>query len=158
MTTRSIATDSLNLSFTLIIMKLRHILFLAISALLFSACDSNPAWDGPKPTTKTDKLAAETCKCIYEMAGKEPGWDLPAILEAVQSIRKSNKGDFHDAVMSSENPAILKAMEGEEDFSIQMDDCECMVPTQDGLLEQGVPFEEMMAKVDLHCLLGAFYN
>jgi hypothetical protein len=139
-------------------MKLRHFIFLAATALVFTACNSNPAWDGPKPNGKVDKLAAETCSCVYDMMGAESGWDLPAILEEIKSIRKKTTGDLQAAVMASENPAITKAMQGEEDFSIKLDDCECMKPVQDGLLEQGVAFEEMMAKLDMHCLLGAFYN
>jgi hypothetical protein len=139
-------------------MKLRPLFFLFVLALLVSACDSNPAWDGPSPTGKADKLAAETCKCLYTMVGEEAGWDRDAILEAVKAIRKKTKGDLQMEVLASEDASIQKALSGEEDFSLKMDECDCMKPVQDGLLEQGVSFEEMMAKVDLHCLLGAFYN
>jgi hypothetical protein len=139
-------------------MKLRPLIFLPLLALLVTACDSNPAWDGPKPTAKADVLAADACKCLYQMIGEEPGWDLDAIMEEVKAIRKKTKGDLQMAVLSSEHPKVIAALDGEEDFSIKMDDCECMQPVQDGLLEQGVAFEEMMARLDLHCLLGAFYN
>lgn len=139
-------------------MKLRHLALLLTLAIAVTACDSNPAWDGPKPTDKTEKLAAETCKCLYTMAGSEAGWDRDAIMDAVKAIRKKATGDLQMMVLSSDNAAIQKALAGEEDFSLKMDDCECMKPVQDGLLEQGVAFEDMMAKLDMHCLLGAFYN
>jgi hypothetical protein len=139
-------------------MKLRHIILLLTLAITVTACDSNPAWVGPKPVDKSDKLAAETCKCLYTMMGEEPGWDLEAILEAVKEIRKASPANTQEMVLASENAAIAKAMDGEEDFSLKMDDCECMKPVQDGLLEQGVSFEEMMARLDMHCILGAFYN
>jgi len=139
-------------------MKKRPYFLLLILALALTACDSNPAWDGPKPKSKADKLASETCKCVYEMMGTEPGWKLDEIMTAVKAIRKKTKGDLQMAVLESENPAIGTALDGEEDFSIKLDDCECMKPVQDGLLEQGVAFEEMMSKLDMHCLLGAFYN
>lgn len=126
--------------------------------LMLSACDSNPAWDGHKPKEKAERLAAGTCKCLYEMAGKEPGWELSKIMDEVEAIHKKVKGNIQMAVLGSSNPAIVKALEGEEDFSLKMDDCECMKPIQDGLLEQGVSFEAMMEQLDQHCLLGAFYN
>lgn len=139
-------------------MKLRPFLFLPLLALLLTACNSNPAWSGPNPTAKADVLAAETCKCLYEMGGEEASWDLDAIMKEVKAIRKKTKGDLQMAILETENPQVLKALMGEEDFSMKMDDCECMKPIQDGLLEQGVSFEEMMARLDLNCLLGAFYN
>lgn len=139
-------------------MKLRSFIFLASIALLLTACDSNPAWDGPKPKSKAEKLAAETCKCVYQMVGEEQGWDLEAIMEEVKLLREKTKGDLQQAVLESENAAVVAALKGEEDFSMKMDDCECMKPVQDGLLEQGVAFEEMMSRLDMHCLLGAFYN
>jgi hypothetical protein len=135
-----------------------YIILLLLACLLFAACDSNPAWVGSKPKEKADKLAAETCKCLYDMVGSEAGWDRDAILEEVKKIRKGTKRNLQEAVLESENPAVVKALSGEESFSMKMDECECMEPVQDGLLEQGVSFEEMMGRVDVYCLLGAFYN
>jgi hypothetical protein len=135
-----------------------HLVLFLLGCLFFAACDSNPAWVGPKGEGKADKLAAETCKCLYEMVGSEAGWDRDAILEEVKKIRKGTKRNLQDAVLESENPAVVKALSGEEDFSMKMDECECMEPVQDLLLEQGVAFEEMMGRLDQHCLLGAFYN
>jgi hypothetical protein len=139
-------------------MKKRFYFLLLMTSLLCAACDRNPAWDGSKPQDKADKLAEETCKCLYTMMDAEPGWELDLIMEEVKAIRKSTKGDLQMAVLETENPAVLKALLGEEDFSLKMDDCECMEPVQDGLLEQGVAFETMMERLDKHCLLGAFYN
>ncbi|MBL0015256.1 MAG: hypothetical protein IPP17_02165 [Bacteroidetes bacterium] len=137
----------------------KYAFFLLIATtLLLAGCDSNPAWVGPKPKEKADGLAAETCKCLYEMVGKEPGWNLDELMEATKSIYKAHQTDLQAAIFESDNPAVLKAMEGEEDFSMKMDDCECMKPVQDGLLEKGVAFEEMMERLDKKCLLGAFYN
>ena len=131
---------------------------LMAATLMLAGCNSNPAWVGPDPKEKADGLAAETCKCLYEMVGKEPGWNLDELMEAAKSAYKANKDNLQAAVFESDNPAVLKAMEGEEDFSMKMDDCECMKPVQDGLLEKGVAFEEMMERLDKKCLLGAFYN
>ncbi len=139
-------------------MKLRHLILLLLLGTLLTACDSNPAWDGPKPKSKAETLAAESCKCLHQMITTEPGWDIEAIMTELKSLRKGHKGDLQAAVFASQNAAIQAALKGEEDFSIKMDDCECMKPVQDGLLEQGVAFEEMMSKLDMHCLLGAFYN
>ncbi len=137
----------------------KYAFFTLMAATLFLAgCNSNPAWVGPDPKEKADGLAAETCKCLYEMVGKEPGWNLDELMEAAKSAYKTNKDNLQAAVFESDNPAVLNAMEGEEDFSMKMDDCECMKPVQDGLLEKGVAFEEMMERVDKKCLLGAFYN
>lgn len=139
-------------------MKKHTYLLVMAAALLLAGCNGNPAWVGGKPNGKAENLAAETCKCLHEMVGKEPGWNLEKLMEATQAIYKAHKADLQAAVFESDNPEVLKAMEGEEDFSMKMDDCECMKPVQDGLLEQGVAFEEMMAKLDKQCLLGAFYN
>jgi hypothetical protein len=138
-------------------MKLRHFIGLACLALLFAAC-GNPAWVGPKPTSKVDKLASETCTCVYDMMGAEPGWNRDAILDAIKDLYKANKKNWHDDVRNYENPDIQAAFVTEEDFSMKMDDCDCMKPVQDALLEQGVSFDDMMASLDIHCLLGAFYN
>lgn len=139
-------------------MKKRPYILILFACMFFAACNSNPAWEGPNPKEKADKLAAETCKCLYAMMGEETGWDLDQIMEETEKIKRSTQRNLQDAVLESENPAVLKALSGEEDFSIKMDDCDCMEPVQDGLLEQGVPFEEMMERLDRHCLLGAFYN
>lgn len=128
--------------------------------LLLAGCDSNPAWVGPSPKKgdKAGNLSAEACKCMYDMAGKEEGWDRDKLMEAIKAIREKAPNDFLTAVISSDDPNISKAIEAEEDWSIKLDDCECMKPVQDGLLEQGVAFEEMMEILDKQCLLGAFYN
>jgi hypothetical protein len=139
-------------------MKQRVFLFLVLGSLLIVGCNKNPAWTGPEPKDKADAFAFETCKCLHEMVGKQPGWDVEKLMDEVRSIQKKTKGNLQNAVLESENPDILKALEGEEDFSMMIDDCECMKPIQDGLLEQGVPFETMMEKLDMNCLLGAFYN
>jgi hypothetical protein len=157
---RKKAENALNLPFelTAIAMKKNAFFLLLAATLLLVGCDSNPAWVGSKPTEKVDGLAAETCKCLHEMIGKEPGWNLDEIMEATKAIYKAKKPDLQAAVFESDNPAVLKAMEGEEDFSMKMDDCDCMKPVQDGLLEKGVAFEEMMERLDKKCLLAAFYN
>jgi hypothetical protein len=144
--------------FSFSLMKLRHIFLLLGLAILFSACESNPAWDGPKPSDNADKLAYEACGCTYEMLGKEAGIDLSAVMKELKSIRKASKANFQMAVLETESPELIAALQNEGDFSIKMDDCECMKPVQDALLEKGVAFEEMMARLDMHCLLGALYN
>lgn len=140
--------------------KIRHLLLLLPMAVLLVGCDSNPAWIGPSPKEgdKAGTLAAEACECMYDMAGKEQGWDRTKLVDAIKDIRKNVKGEFITAVLSSDNPDIAKAIAAEEDWSMKLDDCECMKPVQDGLLEQGVAFEQMMEILDRQCLLGAFYN
>jgi hypothetical protein len=125
--------------------------------VLLSSCNNNPAWIG-KGDAKADELAAETCKCVYTEMEKDESLNLPAIMEAVKALHEQHKDDLHDAVFDSENADVKKAIAKEEDFSLMLDECECMKPVQDALLEKGVPFEEMMSVLDKKCLLGAFYN
>ena len=139
-------------------MKLRQFVCLLCLSLSMVACSGNPAWVGASPTGKTEKLAADACNCVYEMMGTEAGWDRQAILDEVKAIRKKSKTNWQMDILASANAAIVKGIKDEEEFSLKLDDCECMKPIHDGLLEQGVAFEEMMASLDLHCLLGAFYN
>lgn len=139
-------------------MKLRHLLPLITMALLVTACDSNPGWIGASPKGKTEELASETCKCLYELAGTYPGWDRAAILEEIENIRKTDKSDLPAAIEASDNAALSKAFNDEYDFSMKVDECDCMKPVLDGQLERGVDFDEMMDVIDTRCLLGAFYN
>ena len=140
--------------------RLRFLPLLLPVILLFAGCDSNPAWVGPSPKEgdKAGNIAAEACKCMYDMAGQEKDWDRTKLMEAIKAIRKNAPNEFLTAVISSDDPDISKAIQAEEEWSIKLDDCDCMKPVQDGLLEQGVAFEEMMEILDKQCLLGAFYN
>jgi hypothetical protein len=139
-------------------MKTFALLSLVALVTLLAGCNRNPAWDGSKTEDKADRLAAETCKCLYEMAGQEPGWDLDGIMREIKSLRKAGGRNLQNALLKSDNPVIQKALAAEEDFSLKMDDCECMKPVQDGLLDQGVSFDAMMTRLNAHCLLGAFFN
>lgn len=140
-------------------MKHCYLLLLLPTAFLVAACNRNPAWTSSTDASKkADVLAEETCKCVYEMMGQEPGWNRDHILEAVKEIRSTNPRDLHAAVLESSHPEIMQALEDEEEFSLKLDDCECMEPVQDALLEQGVDFDAMMNSLDQNCLLGAFYN
>lgn len=127
------------------------------AVVLLAGCNDNPAWLG-KAGSKTEELAAETCKCVYSELEKDASLDLGAIMTAVKALHEQHKDDLHDAVFDSDDAAIQKALAKEEDFSLMLDDCECMKPVQDALLEKGVPFEDMMEVLDKQCLLGAFYN
>jgi hypothetical protein len=141
-------------------MAMKKFALLSIVAVvtLMAGCNRNPAWDGSRIVDKADRFAAETCTCLYKMAGQEPGWNRDAIMREIKSLRKAGSRSLQSAVLQSDNPEIQKAIAVEEDFSLKMDECECMKPVQDGLLDQGVSFDEMMTSLNTHCLLGAFYN
>jgi hypothetical protein len=139
-------------------MKTFRFLLMVCVAVLFASCNDNPAWDGHKAASKAEAHAVQTCKCVYEMMEKEPGYDLPKIMEEVKALKKIVPNDLQNAVLTAETPAIMKANQNEAAFSEKMDDCECMKPVNDLLLEQGVDFHDVMEQLDLHCLLGAFYN
>lgn len=139
----------------------KHTLFLPILfILLLASCNDNPAWVGKSnPEQKANIIASETCKCIYEMLGKEPGIEIDMLMEEAKAQQKSaNGGLLSETVALGASPMILKAMSIEEDFSIKFDECECMAPIQENLLNQGVTFDDMMTSLDKNCLLGAFYN
>lgn len=140
-------------------MKNRALILIGFLFVLLSGCNDNPAWIGKSDTEdKAEIQAAVTCKCIYEMLEKESGIDRDLVFSEIKTKRKTDKTKLPSLVLASKDPETMKALAIEEEFSMKMDDCECMKPVHEDLLNQGVTFEEMMDKLHQGCLLGAFYN
>ncbi len=140
-------------------MKYRVLLIVGFLFVLLSGCNDNPAWVGKSNSTdKAEIQAAETCKCLYEMLDKEVSIDRDLVVSEIKARMKTDKTKLPSVVLASKDPETSKALAIEEDFSMKMDDCECMKPVHENLLNQGVTFEDMMDKLDIGCLLGAFYN
>ena len=108
-------------------MKQYGFLLLAIFLLVLSGCNDNPAWLGKSTATnKAEIQAAETCKCVYAMLELESGIDRDALIGEIKAKMKAQNTTLPPSLDDSKDPETLKLMAIEEDFSLKMDECDCM--------------------------------